>query len=308
MKNDVCVLIPTLNEAKTISDIVKKFLTDGYRVLVIDGHSTDDTRELAASAGAEVIVQTGKGKGQAIQQAFATIEDEYVVMIDGDGTYLPDEIGVVLAPILDGQADHVIGNRFANFSKGAFTRLNLVGNKLLNKMFGLIYGGWLNDILSGYRAFNKRAYKSIDLNKTGFEIETEITVECVKKDLRIVEVPITYLPRRYDASTKLNPLKDGIKIGMAIYKLARLHNPLIYFGIIGALFTLSGIAVGIYVVNEWFLGITHVPLTILATLLIIIGFQLFIFGLIANMIATLHQEAMREIRHGLLEQGCLLAA
>ena len=132
MKNDVCVLIPTLNEAKTISDIVKKFLTDGYRVLVIDGHSTDDTRELAASAGAEVIVQTGKGKGQAIQQAFATIEDEYVVMIDGDGTYLPDEIGVVLAPILDGQADHVIGNRFVNFSKGAFTRLNLVGNKLLN--------------------------------------------------------------------------------------------------------------------------------------------------------------------------------
>ncbi|NIA12221.1 MAG: S-layer glycoprotein N-glycosyltransferase AglJ [Nitrospiraceae bacterium] len=294
MKNDVCVLIPTLNEAKTISDIVKKFRTEG---LVIDGHSTDNTCELAASAGAEVIVQTGKGKGQAIQQAFAAIEDEYVVMIDGDGTYLPEEIDVILAPILNGQADHVIGNRFANFSKGAFTKLNLVGNKLLNKMFGLIYGGWLNDILSGYRAFNKKSYKWIDLNKTGFEIETEITVECVKKDLRIAEVPITYLPRRYDASTKLNPLKDGIKIGMAIYKLAKLHNPLIYFGVIGGLFVLSGVAVGIYVVHEWFLGITRVPLTILATLLTIIGFQLFIFGLIANMIATLHQEVMREIRH-----------
>jgi dolichol-phosphate mannosyltransferase len=153
MKNDVCVLVPTLNEAETIADIVTKFLADGYQVLVIDGHSTDDTRELAAGAGAEVITQTGKGKGQAIQQAFATIESEYLVMIDGDGTYLPDEIDVVLAPVLSGEADHVIGNRFANFSRGAFTRLNLVGNKILNKMFGIIYGGWWNDILSGYRAF-----------------------------------------------------------------------------------------------------------------------------------------------------------
>lgn len=296
MKNDVCVLVPTLNEAETIAGIVTKFLADGYRVLVIDGHSTDDTRELAAGAGAEVVVQTGKGKGQAIQQAFATIESEYLVMIDGDGTYLPDEVDEVLAPVLRGEADHVIGNRFANFSRGAFTRLNLVGNKLLNKMFGIIYGGWLNDILTGYRAFNKKAYQGIELNKTGFEIETEITVECIKKDLRIVEVPITYLPRREGAPTKLNPLKDGARIGMTIYKLAKLHNPMFYFGVFGALFALAGIGIGVYVVNEWLHSITHVPLTILSTLLITIGIQLFIFGLIANLIAALHRESMRELR------------
>ncbi len=296
MKTNVCVLVPTLNEAETIADIVTTFLADGYRVLVIDGHSTDDTRELATGAGAEVITQTGKGKGQAIQQAFATIESDYLVMIDGDGTYLPGEIDVVLAPVLSGEADHVIGNRFANFSRGAFTRLNLVGNKLLNKMFGIIYGGWLNDILSGYRAFDKKAYKGIELNKTGFEIETEITVECVKKDLRIVEVPITYLPRREGAPTKLNPLKDGVRIGITIYKLAKLYNPMLYFGVFGTIFMLLGVGIGIYVVNEWLYGITHVLLTILSTLVILIGIQLFIFGLIANLIAALHRETLRMIR------------
>jgi dolichol-phosphate mannosyltransferase len=297
---DVCVLVPTLNEAETIFNLVKNFVSAGYRVLVIDGHSTDDTRKLATSAGAEVIVQTGKGKGQAVQQAFATINDEYLVMIDGDGTYLPGEVDVVLEPVLTGQADHVIGDRLANFSPGAFTKLNLIGNKIINRMFGLTYGRSLKDILSGYRAFNKNAYKWIELDATGFEVETEITVECVKKDLRIVEVPITYLPRRKGAATKLNPVMDGARIGMTIFKLAKLYNPMIYFGMLGMLFMVSGIGVGIYVVNEWFRNITHVPLTILATLLVIAGLQLFIFGSIANMIVALHYKTVREIRRNIM--------
>ncbi len=111
-----------------------------------------------------------------------------------------------------------------------------------------------------------------------------------------MEVPITYLPRRKGAPTKLNPLKDGIKIGMTIYKLAKLYNPMFYFGVFGAIFMLFGVGIGIYVVNEWLYGITHVLLTILSTLVIIIGIQLFIFGLIANLIAALHRETLREIR------------
>jgi len=300
--SDVCVLIPTLNESETIHDIVREFREHDYRVVVIDGNSTDDTRKLARDAGAEVIIQTGKGKGQAVTQAFSTLKDEYVVMIDGDGTYLPVEVDAMLAPILSGEADHVIGNRFANFSKGAFTKLNLFGNMILNKLFCHIYGVCPKDILSGYRAFNKNAYKAIELNKTGFEIETEITVECVKKGLRIVEVPITYLARHEDAQTKLNPLRDGFKIGMTIQKLAKWFNPKFYFVVPGVLFTLSGVGVGIYVVNEWLNNVTHVPLTILATLLITIGLQLFIFAMIADMIATLHQETLREFRY-VLQKG-----
>jgi len=298
MYEDVCVLIPTLNEGTTIGPLIAEFKELGFNnILVIDGNSNDDTVNIAKGAGARVIVQSGKGKGQAVQEAFEAIEDKYILMIDGDGTYLPSDAPAMVEPLIQGNADHVMGNRFANYEPKAFTKLNLVGNKMLNKLFGFAYGEWLTDILSGYRAFTHEAIKSMDLNKTGFEIETEITVELVKNDFRIKEVPITYLSRHSLGKTKLNPLKDGIKIGLTIYKLAKTHNPMFYFGIIGAICVVMGSMTGIYVVNEWFNSIPHELLAILTTLIILIGVQLFIFGIIGDLIASLHRETMRAIRN-----------
>ena len=300
--DDVCILIPTLNEGKTIEGLVGEFRSLGYEnVLVIDGHSTDETVKKAQHAGAKVVIQSGKGKGQAVTQAFQIITDKYVVMIDGDGTYLPAEVDKLLEPVREGLADHVIGNRFANYERGAFTSLNLFGNKLLNKIFGFAYGIWLNDILSGYRAFNNRAIKQIELNRTGFEVETEITVECVKKNLKIVEVPITYLARVSGAATKLRPVRDGFRIASTIYLLARTHNPLFYFNLIGGFLTAAGIGIGIYVINEWLKNITHIPLTILATLLIVIGIQMFIFALLSDLIVSLHRQDMHTL-HKILKE------
>jgi len=302
-KEEVCILIPTLNEGKTISGLVNEFKTLGYPdILVIDGHSADDTVSKAHKAGARVVVQSGTGKGQAISQAFHIITSKYVVMIDGDGTYLPEEIDKLLEPVISGQADHVIGNRFANYQKGAFTRLNLFGNRILNKIFGFAYGIWLNDILSGYRAFNYNAIKHIELNRTGFEVETEITVECVKKDLKIVEVPITYLARVSGAVTKLRPIRDGFRIASTIYLLARTHNPLFYFNLIGGLLTIMGVIVGIYVVDEWLQNITHVPLAIFATLLIVTGIMMFIFAILSDLIVSMHRENMHMMRKILKEK------
>src|SRR3990170_8309764 len=302
-KDDVCILIPTLNEGKTIGGLVKEFISMGFSdILVIDGHSTDNTVKNAESAGARVVMQSGKGKGQAVSQAFQLITSNYVVMIDGDGTYLPEEVNKILEPVTTGVADHVIGNRFANYQKGAFTSLNLFGNKILNTIFGFAYGMWLKDILSGYRAFNIDAFKNLDLNRTGFEVETEITVECVKKDLRIVEVPITYLARVSGAATKLQPIRDGFRIASTIYLLARMHNPLFYFNVIGGLLVVSGVVIGIYVVNEWLNNITHIPLTILATLLIVIGIQMFIFAILSDLIVSVHKENMHMIRRVLKEK------
>lgn len=302
-KEDVCILIPTLNEGKTIGGLIKEFKSLGYsNVLVIDGHSTDDTVRKAQSEGAKIVIQSGTGKGQAVSQAFSIINSKYVVMLDGDGTYLPEEVDKILEPVVTGIADHVIGNRFANYHKDAFTRLNLFGNRILNKIFGFAYGVWLEDILSGYRAFNYHAIKQIELNRTGFEIETEITVECVKKDLKIVEVPITYLARVSGAATKLKPIRDGFRIASTIYLLARTHNPLFYFNIIGGLLTLSGIGIGIYVVNEWLKDITRIPLTILATLLIVTGIQMFIFALLSDLVVSMHRENMHTMRKLLKEK------
>jgi len=302
-KDEVCILIPTLNEGKTIGGMVQEFKSMGFSdILVIDGHSTDDTVKTAPNAGAKVVLQSGTGKGQAVSQAFSIIQNKYVVMIDGDGTYLPEEVNKVLEPVITGIADHVIGNRFANYQKGAFTSLNLFGNKILNKIFGFAYGIWLEDILSGYRAFTNNAIKQIDLNRTGFEVETEITVECVKKDLKTLEVPITYLARVSGAATKLRPIRDGFRIASTIYLLARTHNPLFYFNIIGVLLTISGMAVGIYVVDEWLKGITRVPLTILATLLIVTGIQMFIFAILSDLIVSMHRENMHVMRNVLKEK------
>ncbi|KCZ72910.1 glycosyltransferase, TIGR04182 family [Candidatus Methanoperedens nitroreducens] len=296
-KEDVCILIPTLNEGKTVEGLVREFKSMGYsNILIIDGRSTDNTVRSAQSAGAKVIIQSGTGKGQAVSQAFKLIKSKYVVMIDGDGTYIPGEIDKLLEPVTTGIADHVIGNRFANYQRDAFTRLNLIGNRILNKIFRFAYGVGLEDILSGYRAFNNDAIKQIDLNRTGFEVETEITVECVKKDLKIVEVPITYLARASGTATKLQPLRDGFRIASTIYLLARTHNPLFYFNLIGVLLTVSGVFIGVYVVNDWLKGITRIPMTILATLLIVIGIQMFIFAILSDLIVSVHKENMRMMR------------
>lgn len=298
MTNDnVCILLPALNEEATIGQVIRDFRLEGFdNVLVIDGNSKDRTREIAEAEGARVVVQTGKGKGQAIKQAFDLIEDDYIVMADGDGTNLAKDVHAVLGPVLEGRADHVMGNRLVDYEKGAFTRLNLIGNKLINKMFGFAYGVWLDDILTGYRAFNKKAIKSFELRKLGFEVESEITIESVKKDLIILEVPTTYLARHSKGVTKLNPLKDGLRIGSTIYKMARLHNPMFYFGIIGGAFIISGLIVGAYVVTQWFQGITRIPMTILTTLLIIAGFQMFVFGMLSDLMVSLHRENMRLLR------------
>ncbi len=302
-KDEVCILIPTLNEGKTIGGLVKEFKSLGYsNILVIDGHSTDSTVKTAEKEGAKVVIQSGTGKGQAVKQAFQLITSKYAVLIDGDGTYLPEEVNKLVEPVVLGFADHVIGNRFANYQKGAFTRLNLFGNKILNKIFGFAYGVWLVDILSGYRAFNYDAMKQIELNRTGFEVETEITVECVKNDMRIVEVPITYLARVSGAATKLKPIRDGLRIASTIYLLARTHNPLFYFNLIGGFLFAAGVGIGIYIVDEWLKNITHVPLTILATLLIVIGIQMFIFAILSDLIVSVHREDMRFMRKILKEK------
>ncbi|HII07726.1 MAG TPA: S-layer glycoprotein N-glycosyltransferase AglJ [Methanotrichaceae archaeon] len=294
---DVCILIPTLNEEDAVAEVIGEFRAMGFEnLLVIDGHSRDRTVELAREAGARVVIQSGKGKGQALKEAFDLIESDYIVMIDGDGTYLPSEVHLLLDPVLAGRSDHVMGNRFGNLQKGALTRLNRAGNRLINFFFRLIYGVPLNDILTGYRAFTLEGVRRLDLTMTGFEIETEMTVDNVKKGLDIAEVPITYRSRAKGTQTKLNPFMDGARIIITIYRMAKTHNPLFYFGLMGSFFGAAGFLLGLYVAREWLSTRTeHVPLTILTALLIIVGFQLFFMGILGDAVASMHREVLREI-------------
>ena len=290
---DVCILIPTLNEEETIGEVISSFKRQGFdNILVIDGNSTDSTRAIAKRAGARVVIQRGKGKGAAVRQAFELIDSDIIVMIDGDGTYLPTEVQRLIEPIERGEAEHVIGNRFAY--GGAFAILHRLGNWVLNKIFSIGYGLELQDILSGYRAFTKEAVKKMTLRKEGFEIEAEMTVESVKRGIKLKEVPISYHKRR--GKSKLNFFRDGMRITYTLYVLARTHNPAFYFGIIGSAFILIGVMTGIYVVYEWFNGVTHVPLTVFTSLMIISGIQFLIFGLLGDLLVTLQREMLEALK------------
>ena len=294
-KDEVCILIPTLNESLTIGNLIREFRALGYNhILVIDGKSTDNTAKVAEDAGAIVRTQTGKGKGNAIIEAFEIIEQPYVLMLDGDGTYSPRDAEKMLTPLFSG-FDQVIGDRLANAEEGSFSRLNLFGNQMLNLLFKVAHSRDLHDILSGYRAFTNPAIQQMNLKEKGFEIETEISVEAVRNGQRIMVVPIKY-SRRPGTKTKLSPFHDGLKIVGTIYRLARVNNPLFYFGMLGVLTTFLGILTGIYVLIEWLNNIDHIPLTILTVLLIVVGIEIFMFGMISDMLLVFHREIIREVQ------------
>lgn len=295
--DDVCVLIPTLNEAETIGEVIDGFTSRGFgNVLVADGNSTDDTEEVARKHGARVVTQTGTGKGQAIREALDYIDAEYVLMLDGDGTYRAEDAEAMLEPLLEGQADHVIGDRFADMEDGAMTRLNQWGNGMFNWVFRHIHGKNFQDILSGYRAFTRESVENFYLDADGFGVETEMAVECVKQGVPTTVVPIRYEARPDDSDTNLHPIHDGGVILLTLYQLAKTNNPLFYFGSIGVLSSLFGVGLGAYVGVEWVTQrISHEVLAVVAAFAILFGVQLLMFGVLSDMIVTLHREQMRRM-------------
>jgi len=299
--DDVCVLIPTYNEAGAIGAVVDGFHDEGLEnVLVIDGGSDDGTREIAADHGAEVVQQSGSGKGQAVREAFRHIEEPYILMVDGDGTYCPEDAHALLEPLLEGEAGHVIGDRFGDMESGAMTRLNRVGNRLINRAFARIHGREFQDILSGYRAFTRESVERFGLTSDGFGIETELAVECVKHNVSTAVVPIRYEARPDETETNLRPFRDGGVILLTLYRMAKTNNPLFYFGSVGIASLLAGAGLGVYVAVEWFTrGISHNVLALVGGIAVIFGVQLLMFGTLSDMIVKLHREQMYRLDRAL---------
>ncbi len=294
--DEVCVLIPTLDEAATIGDVIDGFHQQGYTtVVVVDGGSTDETRSIARDRGAEVIVQSGDGKGQAVREALEYITVPYVLMVDGDGTYDPADADAMVEPLSNGY-DHVIGNRFADMDDDAMTSLNRFGNSLINRSFRFIHGADHTDILSGYRAFTVDSFERLSLTADGFTIETELAVECVKNGIKTTVVPVSYSARPDHSETNLHPITDGATIILALYTLAKTNNPLFYFGSLGVAGILSGSAIAGYVLWQWIqFQQGHEILAIVSAAAILLGVQLIMFGVLSDMLVTLHREQRRRL-------------
>jgi dolichol-phosphate mannosyltransferase len=297
---DERILIPTLNEEETIGEVIDKCLNSGFEpddILVVDGGSNDRTVDLAAQRDVRILHQLDTdGKGRAVMMGVEELIDDgadVVVMMDGDGTYRPEELDAMLAPIRKNRAEHVIGDRFAAMDPDAMSGLNRVGNKIINKMFSTLHGKNLQDILSGYRAFTVESWQEMYLTKGGFGIETEMAVECLRHNIKTEVVPVSYLPRPDGSNTNLHPISDGAVIIRSVQQLARRHNPLIYFGGLGAGLSGIGLITALWVAVEWVTTQTsHEVAALFSAFVILLGVQLMFFGFLADLVVNLHSELL----------------
>lgn len=297
-RDEVCVLIPTYNEAEAVGDVIERFLAVGYEnILVIDGGSTDGTQSIAADAGARVVEQSGEGKGQAVREAVDMIEARFVLMVDGDATYRPEQADRLVEPLQTGAAEHVIGDRFADMQPGAMTHLNQTGNRIINHVFSFVHGRALQDILSGYRAFTTDSFTRLSLTAEGFGIETELAVECVRHDIKTTVVPVTYESRPKGSETNLRPFRDGGDILLTLYRLAKKNNPIFYFGSIGVVSGLIGVVLAAFVAYSWVVySISREVIALASGVAILFGLQLVMFGVLSDLIVTANRQQRRQFR------------
>lgn len=211
MGKSVCVLLPTLNEAGSIKEMIERVrkVDSAFTIYVVDSGSTDGTVKIAEECGAKLITLEKRGKGLAIKKAFAFISEDLAVLLDSDASYFPEEIPVVLGAL--GKCDVAVGSRFrGRMENGSMTTLNKFGNRMLTLLASLLYGRRISDVCSGFWAFRKSAYKRMAIDAPHFELEANFFAECAKKGLSLCEVPVSYGVRQ--GESKLSPL-HGLGIG-----------------------------------------------------------------------------------------------
>lgn len=215
----VSIVIPALNEEmaimKTLAEIPFESLPP-TEILVVDGYSTDRTRELAEKMGAKIIMEKRKGYGRAIQTGVEHSKGNIIVWMDADYTYPATWIPEIIKPIIENKADLVIGNRLNKLESESMIISHRFGNIFLTLFFDFLYGQMVKDTQCGLRAFSKIATNKLNLNRNGMSFATEILIESVKNKLRIEQVDISY--RKRIGETKLNTFRDGFNI---IYTILR---------------------------------------------------------------------------------------
>lgn len=295
------IVIPVYNEEVTIENTLIDFhsnLPEAY-FYVTDNNSKDRTVDIAKklfkekNIKGEILFEKRQGKANAIRRAFNKIEADIFIMVDGDNTYKGKDIKNLMQPVIDRMADMVVGDRHKS---GAYKRETIrsfhnAGNSFVRWLINLLFHSELNDILSGYRVFNKRFVKNFPVLSGGFELETEMTLHSLDKRFTVIEMPIEYEERPEGSYSKINTIKDGIKIISTIYQIFRYYKPLVFFAIVSLLFFVSGLLAGLPVIVEFIHThfITHVPLAILATGLLILSFLSITIGIILDTIVQIHR-------------------
>lgn len=246
--DEIAVLIPCYNESKTIEKVVKDFKTAVPEavIYVYDNNSTDGTDEIARAAGAVVRYEHQQGKGNVIRRMFSEIDAKCYLMVDGDDTYPAEAAREMADKVLERHADMVVGDRLSStyFEENKRPFHNF-GNSIVRSSINFLFKNDIKDIMTGYRAFSYRFVKTFPVLSKGFEVETEMSIHAIDKNMFIENVIIDYRDRPEGSESKLNTYSDGFKVIRTIIRLFRTYKPMQFFGMISLLLVI--IAVGFFV-------------------------------------------------------------
>ncbi len=290
----VIAAIPAYNEARFIGSVVLQVRRYADVVLVIDDGSRDQTAELAEAAGATVLRHNGNlGKGGALNTAFAQarlLGARCLVLVDGDGQHLAEDIPEVIRPVLDGKADMAVGSRFLAV-RSEIPSYRKVGQHGLTLATNLTSGVRLTDSQSGFRAFSPAAIAALSFRGMGFSVESEMQFLMREHKLRVVEVPIGVV---YAEPAKRNPVAHGMAVLNGIIQLVSQGRPLFFFGMPGSVLILLGFLLGLRIVATYnATGALAVGYAILVLLLMTIGILSIFTGIILHAMRLMLNDMQR---------------
>ena len=287
--DEIAVLIPCYNEAQTIEKVVKDFknVLPEAVIYVYDNNSSDDTAEIAAKAGAVVRHEYQQGKGNVIRRMFRDIDAKCYLMTDGDDTYPADNAREMADAVLNRNVDMVVGDRLSStyFQENKRPFHNF-GNSIVRWSINTLFHSNIKDIMTGYRAFSYQFVKSFPVLSQGFEIETEMSIHAVDKNMYLENVVIEYRDRPEGSESKLNTYSDGFKVIFTIIKLLRTYKPMFFFGILALIFIALGVGFMIPIIVEFVKTglVPKIPTLIVSCISILIGIVSFFSGMILHTI------------------------
>jgi len=295
----VAVVLPCHNEEIAIAKVIKDFrkAVPAAQIFVFNNASTDKTGEIAKKAGAKVIFEPNKGKGNAVRRIFADVEADIYIMADGDGTYDASMAPTLVDKLIDSRLDMVVGVRKPE-EKGEVYRFgHSFGNRLLTGTVAKIFGAGFSDMLSGYRVFSRRFVKSFPALSRGFEIETELTIHALELRAPYAEIETTYFSRAKGSTSKLSTYKDGARISKAILRLLIRERPRQVNLLLALSMVIASFVLGLPIIFEYLQTglVPRFPTAFLAGMIMLGAMLVAVCAVILDSVVTGRSEAKRLI-------------
>lgn len=295
MADKIAVLIPCYNESKTVAKVIRdmrKALPEAV-IYVYDNNSTDGTDEIARKEGAVVRYEHQQGKGNVIRSMFRDIDAQCYLMVDGDDTYPAEFAAEMCSKVLENGTDMVVGDRLSStyFTENKRPFHNF-GNSIVRGSINRLFKSNIKDIMTGYRAMSYRFVKTFPVLSRNFEIETEMTIHAIDKNMQVENVIIEYRDRPEGSESKLNTYSDGFKVLKTIMRMFKNYKPMEFFSVIAAVLFVIGMAFFIPVLVHFLeIGtVEKIPTLIVSGFVIMTSIVCWFSGIILSTLVNQHKQ------------------